>query len=118
MTILNVIFHLLHVLIILSSISLFLFKGLVVSHLWLQATILFSWFVLGPIINKPGMCLLTEIQKKMGLKHDGKFPDSYMFYLSKKLGYKGNDTKKVDRITFSVFSICTIISVIRYLFGI
>jgi len=115
MTILNVIFHLLHVLIILSSISLFLFEELVVVHLWLQATILFSWLVLGPIVNKPGMCLLTEIQKKMGLKHNGEFPDSYMFYLSKKFGYKGNNTKKVDRITFSVFTVCTIVSILRYI---
>lgn len=114
MFLLNSLFHLLHIVIIVSSLTLFLFDDLVVIHLWLQATILCSWLVLGPIINKPGMCLLTEIQKKMGLGGDNDFPDSYMVYLFKKLGYKGNDTKKIDLITFSVFSVCTVISIARY----
>jgi hypothetical protein len=112
----NFIFHFLHIAIIVSSLTLFLFEGLVVSHLWLQATILSSWLIIGPIINKPGMCLLTEIQKKMGLGGDNNFPDSYMFYLSKKLGYKGNNTKRVDIITFSVFSVCTVTSILRYIY--
>lgn len=112
---LNGIFHLLHIVIILSSLTLFLFDDFVVLHLWLQAVILSSWLILGPLMNKPGMCLLTEVQKKMGLGGDS-FPSSYMFYLVKKLGYKGNDSKKVDLITFAGFAVCTLISVIRFVY--
>ena len=116
MFLLNLIFHVLHLVIILSSISLFLFKDLVVIHLCLQATILFSWVVIGPIINKPGVCLLTELQKKLGLSQKGEIPHSYIVFLCQKLGYKGDDFKKIDRITFTVFGVCTVVSVMRFIF--
>lgn len=112
----NAIFHVLHVGIILSSVLMCFFEGLIVFHLWLQATILSSWLIIGPIVNKPGMCLLTEIQKKMGLSGSEDFPHSYMVYLFNKFGYQGNDTKKIDMITFSVFSVCTSVSLLRYLY--
>jgi len=116
MFLLNGIFLLFHIVIVLSSLTLFLFDGFVVLHLWLQAVILSSWLILGPLMNKPGMCLLTEVQKKMGLGGGNNFPSSYMFYLVKKLGYKGNDSKKVDILTFSGFTVCTLISIIRFIY--
>lgn len=116
MFLLNGVFHLLHIIIILSSLTLFLFDDFVVIHLWLQAIILSSWLIIGPLMNKPGICLLTEVQKKMGLGGDNDFPSSYMFYLVKKFGYKGSDSKKVDLITFAGFSVCTLISVIRFIY--
>lgn len=116
MSFINFIFHFLHIAIIVSSLTLFLFDGLVIAHLWLQAVILTSWLIIGPMINKPGVCVLTEVQKKMGLGGDNDFSGSYVFYLSKKLGYKGSNTKRVDMITFSVFSVCTVISVLRYIY--
>jgi len=116
MYLLNAVFHLLHLLIILASVSLCFFESFVVYHLVLQAVILTSWLIIGPLLNQPGMCLLTEIQKKLGLGGAGDFPHSYMVYLFKKFGYKGNDTKKIDLITFSVFSVCTCISLLRYFY--
>lgn len=112
----NAIFHVMHLAIIISSLTLFLFDDLVVVHLLLQASILTSWIIIGPLINKPGVCVLTEVQKKLGANGDNTFPASYMFYLAKKLGYKGDDTKKVDLITFAGFSVCTVISIIRYIY--
>lgn len=118
MIFLNLLFHSLHLVIIFSSLTLFLFKDLVVIHLCLQASILFSWLIIGPILNKPGMCLLTELQKKMGLSQNGELPHSYIVFLCQKLGYKGNDFKKIDRITFTIFGVCTFISAGRFIFGV
>lgn len=68
-------------------------------------------------MNKPGMCFLTELHKKLGLNKGGEAPHSYIVYLCKKLGYKGQDYKKIDRITFAVFGVCTFISIFRFLSG-
>jgi len=114
MLILNALFHILHLSIILSSLTLFLFDNLIILHLCLQGVILFSWLVIGPIINKPGVCLLTEAHKKLGLSQQGEQPHSYIVYLIKKLGYKGNDYKKIDIITFVVFGLCTVFSLTRF----
>ena len=116
MLLLNAIFHFLHITIILSSLFLYWFDAFVGLHLILQGIILTSWLIIGPMIKKPGVCLLTELQKKLGLGGNADFTDSYVVYLSKKLGYKGNDVKKIDLITFSVFAICTVISVFRYVY--
>ena len=110
---LNIFFHFLHIAIILSSITLWLFESTIVIHLWLQATILFSWLIIGPVFNKPGMCVVTEIQKKLGLNTNGHFPDSYMIYLYHKLGFEGASPKKIDLVTFSVFILCTLVSLVR-----
>ena len=118
MIFLNAIFHLLHITIILASLFLYWFDDFIGVHLLLQATILTSWLIIGPMMKKPGVCLLTELQKKLGLGGDADFTDSYMVYLSKRLGYKGHDTKKIDHITFFVFTICTVISAFRYVLGI
>ncbi|MDH5393598.1 MAG: hypothetical protein OEY11_10460 [Gammaproteobacteria bacterium] len=112
----NGVFHVLHIVIILSSLFLYLIDDLIAVHLMLQATILTSWLIIGPMIKKPGVCLLTELQKKLGLGGSSGFTDSYMVFLSKKLGYKGNDAKKIELITFSVFSVCTALSLFRYLY--
>jgi hypothetical protein len=106
-------FHFLHISVILASVTLCFFKNLVYAHLILQAAILISWFVIGPLINKPGMCLITEIQRKIYYKYHVEFPSSYMVYLYNKFGIKVENKKKADQITFSVFTICTLISVIQ-----
>lgn len=111
--ILNAFFHFLHVVIIVASLSLCLFESTIVYHLWLQATILFSWLVIGPLLSKPGMCVLTEVQKKMGLNTNGDFPESYMIYLYNKLGFKGASDKTIDKVTFGVFTLCTLVSLVR-----
>ncbi|MDH5393605.1 MAG: hypothetical protein OEY11_10495 [Gammaproteobacteria bacterium] len=96
-----------------SSLLLCFFESLLAVHLWIQASILTSWLVIGPLIHKPGMCLLTEIQKKINHYYDVDFPDSYMLYLYNKLGVNINNTQTVDRLTFTVFAVCSLISVIR-----
>lgn len=114
MILLNALFHILHLSIIISSLTLFWFKSLVPVHLLLQAAILFSWLVLGPLLNKPGMCLLTEIHKMLGLAQNGDAPHSYIVYLVKKFGYRGNDYKKIDIFTFVIFALCTLVSLLRF----
>lgn len=89
------------------------FESLLIVHLWLQATILSSWVILGPIAKKPGMCVLTELQKKINQYNNVDFPDSYMIYLYSKFGINVVNTKRMDKITFSVFAMCTTISVVR-----
>jgi len=116
MALLNILFHALHLTIILSSLFLFLFEQLVGVHLILQAVILSSWVVIGPLINKPGVCLLTEVHKKLGLNKNEEPPHSYIVFLVQKLGYKGKDYKKIDIITFAVFGVCTVISLVRFVF--
>ncbi|MDH5516876.1 MAG: DUF2784 family protein [Gammaproteobacteria bacterium] len=114
MFLLNFVFHLLHIIIILSSLFLYWFDDFVGLHLILQVIILSSWLIIGPIMKKPGVCVLTELQKKMGLGGDAGFSESYIVYLVKKLGYKGHDNKKIDLITFSVFALSSIVSIYRY----
>ena len=112
---LNVLFHALHIAIIVSSLFMCFFESLLVAHLWIQSSIIFSWLVLGPIHNQPGMCLITEIQKKINKHYNIDFPSSYMIYLYNKFGINVVDEKKINIVTFSVFAVCTIISIIRVL---
>jgi len=112
---LNVFLHILHVMVIISSLIMCFFESLIVFHLWLQGAILSSWVILGPIIKQPGMCLITEIQKIVNRKNNIVFPNSYMIYLYHKLGFNVKDEKKINNVTFSVFTICTLISIVRFL---
>jgi len=107
----NYFLHTLHLLIILLSISLCFFSETQKIHLLLQGSILFSWVILGPLINKPGMCLITEIQKKLNNTYRKNFPNSYMVLIYQKLGVNINNMKKADLVTFSVFIVTTLVSI-------
>jgi len=113
----NFFLHILHILVIFSSISLWLFSETRGIHLLLQGSILFSWLILGPLINKPGMCLITEIQKKLNTMHGKNFPDSYMVLIYQKSGINLRNTKKADLVTYSVFIVTTLISIAGYYGG-
>jgi hypothetical protein len=107
----NFVFHSVHVIVILASVFLCFFKDFIYIHLILQASILVSWFVIGPIFNQPGMCLITEVQRWIYHKYNLDFPSSYMMYLYEKFGIEVGSEKNADRITFSVFTLCTLVSI-------
>ena len=116
--VMNPVLHLVHTAVILGSLLLWLFESLLVVHLWLQAAILCSWLVIGPLFKSPGMCIVTELQRALNRMHNIDFPASYMTYLYSAMGITITDEERVNTITFFVFAMCTVISVLRLWQGI
>lgn len=109
----NPVLHVAHIAVILSSLLMCFFEGLIVIHIWLQLSILGSWLIVGPLFKKPGMCVITELQRALNKMHNVDFPSSYMTYLYSSMDIEITDERKVDIITFSVFGVCTAISLLR-----
>ncbi len=108
--ILNFILHILHIGIIVGSIGLCFVNPKL--HLAWQAVILFSWLVIGPVLKKPGMCILTEAQIWLHKQRGKDFPAAYLTYIYRKLGLSANNQKTVNGVTYGVFAASTLISVV------
>ncbi|MDE1464310.1 DUF2784 family protein [Spartinivicinus poritis] len=108
--------HTLHIAIIIFSMTGWLFAVTRPYHLVLCGLIIFSWFGVGLLVKKPGMCLVTELQKKIWKTMGIEDRDGYIIYLVEKITGKAANSKKADIVTqvcfFSAFvlSICFFMS--------
>lgn len=114
----DVLLHVAHVLFILAVLVLWAFPETRVVHLALCGATLVSWFVVGPLVGKPGLCALTAAQhwvwRKRGLL-DGQ---NYMALLYERLtGRKpgSRTTGTIDLITQIVLYAVTAISLLLHL---
>ena len=110
--------HVAHVLFILAVLVLWAFPETRVVHLGLCGATLLSWFVVGPLMGKPGLCVLTAAQhwvwRKRGLP-DGQ---NYMSLIYQRLtGRKPGlrTTGTIDVITQVVLYTLTALSLLLYL---
>lgn len=113
MHLLNITFHLIHVGIILFCLLAWLSPDLLIYHLILCILTLSSWFVIGYIVKKPGICIITAIQQKLR-KHvnTNEVIENYVHFLLKSITGKDIDPKKVDLCTAISLYILTLLSII------
>ncbi|MCX4026182.1 DUF2784 family protein [Endozoicomonas sp. SM1973] len=108
----NWVLHAIHIAIIIFSMIGWLFVATRLYHLVLCSLIIFSWFGVGIVAKKPGMCLVTELQKRVWKSMGIEDRDGYIIYLVERVTGKTPSSKKVDIVTqiffFSTFilSIC------------
>ncbi len=115
----NALSHLAHLLVITFSVVGWAFDGTRLLHLVLCGLVLFSWFVLGPLVGKPGFCFLTGIQhwiwRKLGA--NGEKPDNYMTYLLQRvtgITPTPRGVKAIDYMTQAVLYTSTALSFALY----
>ncbi len=81
----GVVSHVLHVLVIAFTVSAWAFPATRDLHLLLCGLILASWFIVGPLLGKPGFCVLTGVQHWVWRKTGMPRRENYMSYLFQQL---------------------------------
>lgn len=79
-------------------------------HLGLCGLVLTSWFVIGPLVDELGYCLLTGVQHKLWGKLGREEQPSYMVYLYEKLLRRPAPQRTVERVTQGVLYGATLLS--------
>ncbi len=108
----NALLHFTHLAIITASLLLWILPHYQKAHLFLQLIILLSWLGIGTLKKDLGYCLATDLQRRWKLAHGYNFPTSYMVYLWHMFGFKNMSEKKINKITFSVFGLTCLASLI------
>ncbi len=112
---LNVLFHLGHIMVILFSALGWLIPETRPLHLGLQGLILFSWFGLG-CFKGWTYCFLTDLhwRVKRALKQPA-YCDSYVKLLVDRISGRDNNVARVNQVTMTVFFVTTIVSLLLFL---
>lgn len=108
---LDVLFFVVHILIIGFNLFGWLIPKFRKAHLWLVAATLFSWLVLG-IWKGWGYCILTDwhwdVKRELGERN---LPNSFIKYLTNNvLGFDWS-SNTVDMITLGTFVIAIVLSI-------
>jgi len=105
--ILNIVLHGVHLVIIIFSVVGWIFATTRIANLILLLAILFSWYVLGPLMGKHtiyGYCLVTDLQWQLKKKLGHHVPEwGYMKYLADRITGRSVNEVIVDRVTVGVF---------------
>ena len=112
---LDVALHGMHLAIISFTVLGWLVPAWRLAHLALCALILLSWFGLGIPAGKPGMCLVTEIQKKLWRRKGIDDRDSYMVYLFERITGKRPNEVRTEVVTQATFYASAVISLVLFL---
>ena len=114
----NLLLHAIHLLIINFALFGWIIPQFRVWHVALCIGIAISWFVIGPISGKPGMCIVTEVQaciwRRMKAKHA---ETGYVPYLLQKVTGKKFADKSVDIFTQVTFYGVAVLSVMMLFIG-
>jgi hypothetical protein len=107
---LDVLFHLAHVIVILFSALGWLYPPARPAHLCLQGLILFSWFVLG-IKKGWTYCFLTDLHWRVKrLLHQPDPGESYVKLLADRIAGRDVNPQLLWKATVGVFFVTTILS--------
>lgn len=107
---LNILLHVLHIFIIIFSLTGWLFDRTRAAHFLLLLATLAYWYLVGPALSKKGWfghCLVTDLQweLKKRLGHD--VPAAgYIQYLADRLAGHATDAQLVDRLSNRVLLFC------------
>jgi len=115
--VLNVLLHGLHLLVIVFCLVGWAFAETRLLHLVLCGLTLASWFLIGPLIGRPGYCFLTGMQHWVWTRLGREERPTYMSYLYHRL--TGRDSGATGRRTIEVttqvvFYGCTLLSVLLF----
>ena len=102
--------HALHLAVIGFSLTGWIWPQTRVWHLVLCGLTLFSWFILGPLLGKPGFCFLTGFQHRVWAKAGRSDQPNYMSYLFQRISGREPNVVAIDRATQVVFYGCTLLS--------
>ena len=112
---LNILFHIAHLSFITFSALAWMSPALRPAHLMIQATVLFSWFILG-YWKGWTYCFLTDlhwrVRRRMGLANK---TDSYIKYMIDRATGKDANPEWVNRGTVTVFFVTTALSSFLFL---
>ncbi len=108
----NVLMHALHLAVISFSTLGWIWPQTRALHLALAAGVAAAWFVLGPLVGRPGICILTEIQHRIWARMGRTEMPSYMSLLYQRVAGHPGDSKRIDRVTQVVFYSTTLASVV------
>jgi hypothetical protein len=111
----NAALHGTHLVIILFTTLGWLVPAWRPAQLVLCALILLSWFGFGIPSGKPGMCLVTELQKKLWCRMGIEDRDSYMVYLLEQITGKRPDPTRTEVATQATFYASAVISLVLFL---
>jgi hypothetical protein len=112
---LNLLSHTLHLSVIVFSIVGWAFPETRALHLVVCGLTLCSWFILGPLIGKPGFCFLTGLQHWLWRERGEPNDENYMCFLYRRLTKRApteRDVKRIDLTTQLVLYAGTILSVV------
>ena len=107
---LNIAMHGVHLGLILFTTLGWLVPAWRPAHLVLCALTVFSWFGLGIPAGKPGMCLVTEIQKKLWRRMAIEDRDSYVVFLLERITGRRPDPARTEVMTQATFYVSAVIS--------
>jgi Protein of Unknown function (DUF2784) len=111
----NALLHAVHLLVIALCLAGWAFATTRALHLGLCALTLLSWFVLGPLIGRPGYCFLTGFQHRIW-RHFGRTDQAnYMSYLFERLTGRPptpRGSRIIDWATQFVLYTCVTLSLI------
>ena len=111
----NVLSHCLHLSVITFSVIGWAFPETRALHLVLCGLVLFSWFILGPMIGKPGYCFLTGIQHWLWKRRGEPTQVNYMCFLYHWLTRRTpteRQAERIDRGTQAVLYLSTFLSLV------
>ncbi len=106
----NVALHGLHLAVIGFCLLGWIWPQTRAPHLILCGLTLFSWFLLGPLLGKPGFCFLTGLQHRIWAKLGRGERPNYLSYLVLRLSGRAPNDVAIDRATQAVFYACTLLS--------
>lgn len=110
--------HVAHVLFILAVLVLWAFPETRIVHLVLCGATLVSWFVVGPLIGKPGLCVLTAAQHWVWSRRGLADRQNYMALIYQRLTGRrpgSRTTGTIDLITQVVLYTLTAFSLLLLL---
>ena len=82
------------------------------AHLVLCALIALSWFVLGPIIGRPGYCAVTGLQHRLWSQLGRVDHPNYVTFLYRALTGRPGDPRTIDLVTQGVFYAAALASIV------
>ena len=109
----NALLHGLHLCVIGFCVTGWAFEETRVAHLALCGLTLASWFLLGPLIGRPGYCFLTGVQHWLWARGGRNECPNYMSFLFERLSGRTpgpQTTRRIEVVTQAVLYTCTLLS--------
>ncbi len=107
----NVALHALHLGVIAFCLCGWIWPQTRPLHLVLCALTAFSWFILGPLLGKPGHCFLTGFQHRVWANLGQSQQPNYMSYLFQRVSGRAPNVVAIDRATQVAFYTCMLLSI-------
>lgn len=108
----NVLMHGMHLAVISFSSLGWIWPQTRALHLVLAAGVAASWFLLGPIMGRPGLCILTEVQHRIWKRMGRTEMPNYMPLLYERIAGHPGDPERINRVTQIAFYSTTLASAV------